>query len=114
MPAYNTAPAIALTPGDSVALVNNAAVDTGITTTQQVHVGPSGTAPPSGTVNVVNTTNQQATGQIANQSDVTGNYEPASGFIVPAATSLEYNMGMGWLRFTFASAPTSGSLVVSR
>lgn len=114
MPAYNAVPAIALTPGDTVAVVNNAAVDSGITTTQQVHVGPSGTAPPSGTVNVVNTTNQQATGQIANQSDATANYQNASGFIVPAGSALPYNMGMGWLRFTFASAPTSGFLTVSR
>ena len=113
MPAYNASPAIALTPGDTVALVNNAATDAGVTATQQVHIGPSGTAAGQ-TVNVVNTTNQDATGQIANQADVTGDYKPASGFVVPAGTALPYNLAMGWLRFTFVSAPTSGSLIVSR
>jgi hypothetical protein len=114
MPSYNAIPAIALTPGDTVALVNNAAVDGGVTTTQQVHVGPSASSTSSGTINIVNTTNQPATGQIANQADVTGDYEPASGLVVPAGQALQYNVGMGWVRFTFATAPTSGFLTISR
>ena len=113
MPTYNASPAIALTPGDTVALVNNAATDSGVTATQQVHVGPSGTAAGQ-TVNVVNTTNQDATGEISNLADVAGDYKNASGFVVPSGTALPYNMAPGWLRFTFGTAPTSGSLVVSR
>ena len=116
MPSYITNPQPtqlqALSPGASTAMVNNAAVDTGITTTKQIAIGP--TPENSGyTLVIVNTTNQQAQGQYSNQ-DVAANYEPLSGCIVPAGASLPYNLVGGWLRFTFAVAPTSGSLIVSR
>jgi hypothetical protein len=93
-------------------MVNNAAVDSGITTTKQIALGP--TPENSGyTLMITNTTNQDAQGQTA-PADVAANYEPLAGCIVPAGSALPYNLVGGWLRFTFAVAPTSGSLFVSR
>jgi hypothetical protein len=115
MPAFLTSPQptqlVAIYPGDSIALVNNAAVDAGITLTQQVAFGPT---PGNSTGNVVvnNTTNQQAQGEYC--STPNGTYEPLSGFVVPAGSSLPYNLSGGWLCFSFAVAPTSGSLTVTR
>jgi hypothetical protein len=113
MPAYqNTGSRTAIYPGDQVAVVNNAAVDSAITTTQQLAIGPVGNQ--SGcTIIVTNTTNQQATGQYA-PLDADANYENCSGFIIPAGSALPYNLSLGFVRFTFPSAPTSGSLIVSR
>jgi hypothetical protein len=112
MPAYPTAQPAALYPGSQISLVNNAATDAGITTTEQVAIAPS--IGGSGvTVMILNTTNQQAVGQYA-PADVAANYQPLSGCIVAAGAALPYNITSGWLRFTFAVAPTSGSLIVSR
>jgi hypothetical protein len=116
MPAYITSPQptqlLALAPGASCTCVNNAAVDSGITTTRQFALGP--TPDNHGyTIMITNTTNQQAQGQSA-PADVAANYENLSGCIIPAGSSLPYNLVGGWLRFTFAVAPTSGSLIVSR
>lgn len=109
---------LALYPGRSIAVVNNAATDSNITTTQQIAIGP---APGSGgrTLVVVNSTNQTATGQYAAQdptpAGVQATYEPLSGFVIPNGQSLAYNVpyGAGWINFTFTTAPTSGSLIVS-
>lgn len=116
MPAYNANIPVALCQGFAVALVNNAATDSGITSTQQVAIAPvpnqSGT-----TIMITNTTNQTATGQFAPTDALTGSssgYKPLSGCTIPAGTTLAYNLSGGWINFTFASAPTSGSLVVSR
>lgn len=105
MPAYAAASAVDLLPGQTVALINNAAVDTGVSKTIAVQVKGKGT------VNVVNTTNQDVTGQIA-PDDLEADYQPAVGLVVVKATSLPYNMASGFLRFT-CTAPTSGSLYVS-
>ena len=113
MPAYSaTGNRTAIYPGDQVAVVNNAATDAGITTTQQLAIGPVGNQTGC-TIIVTNSTNHDATGQYA-PLDADANYEPISGFIVPASTALPYNLSLGFIRFTFASAPTSGSLIVSR
>jgi len=116
MPAYITSPQptqlLALAPGASCACVNNAATDSGITTTRQFAVGPTPNNH-GATLMITNTTNQQAQGQFAPQ-DVAANYENLSGCIIPAGGSLPYNEVGGWMRFTFASAPTTGSLFVSR
>lgn len=119
MPAYNTIPAIALGPGDSVALVINAATDTGVTATQQVHIGPSGTA--SGTrVHVSNSTNQTCTIQTTAIADATGNYkaltdaETAEAITVASGSDVSFDPGACWLRGNFGTAPTSGSLVIIR
>lgn len=117
MPAYGSGLVAALYPGAPIALVNNAAVDSGITTSQPCAIAP----PPNGaglTVMITNTTNQQAQGQFSwmdtpNQADGV-DYQNLSGCIIPAGTNLAYNLSTGWLRFTFASAPTSGSLLISR
>lgn len=112
MPAYPSAQPAALYPGSPIALVNNAATDSGITTTEQFAVAP----PPNGaglTVMIANTTNQQAVGQFS-WVDTAADYQPLSGCIVPPGSVLPYNLATGWMRFTFAVAPTSGSLVVSR
>lgn len=116
MPAYissaGTTQVTAIYPGNSLAVVNNAAVDSGVTTTLQFAVGPT---PGNSTGNVVitNTTNQQATGEYA-AADAAANYQPLSGCIIPSDSSLPYNLSGGWMRFTFGTAPTSGSLIVSR
>lgn len=112
MPAYNTVPVAALYQGSPIAVVNNAAVDDNVTTTQQLAIAP----PPNGTgltIMISNTTNQQATA-LFSWHDVPGDYQPLSGCIIPPSSVLAYNLATGWLRFTFASAPTSGSLIVSR
>jgi hypothetical protein len=108
---------VALYPGNHIALVNNAAIDSGITQTQQFAVGPT---PGDGTVTlmITNTTNQQAQGQFAPQDPPaaggSATYENLSGCIVPAGSTLAYNLQGGWMCFTFGTAPTSGSLIVSR
>lgn len=116
MPAYITSPQpvqlVAVYPGNALAVVNNASVDAGITTTQQFAVGAT-PGNNSGTLVITNSTNQEATGQYASH-DVAANYEPLSGCIIGAGASLPYNLAGGWMRFTFVSAPTSGSLIVSR
>lgn len=119
MPAYNASPAIALTPGDTVALVDNAATDAGVTATQQVHIGPSGTA--SGTqVHVSNTTNQRCTIQTTNIADATGNYkgltdtESEDVIVVASGSDASFDPAACWLRGDFATAPTSGSLTIGR
>lgn len=115
MPAYQTTPThfiAALNPGTQIPLVNNAATDAGITTTLQFAVTQSGGFTGT-TLMILNTTNQDATGQFA-PADVTANYVPLSGCIIPAGSALPYNLSGGWMRFTFAAAPTTGSLVVSR
>ena len=112
MPAYNAQPVRVIYPGASIALVDNAAVDSGITTTQQVAIGPN-PVNNSNVVNFINTTDQDAQGQIAHQ-DVAASYAVASGLVVAAGTAFPYNLADGWVRFTFAVAPTSGSLIAAR
>jgi membrane-associated protease RseP (regulator of RpoE activity) len=123
MPAYITntiaSPAqpvqlTALYPGTQFVAVNNAATDSGITTSQQVAIGPTpGNSPV--TLVITNSTNQQATGQYSPEDALgTASYENLSGCIIPAGSSLPYNLQGGWMRFTFATAPSSGSLIVSR
>lgn len=116
MPAYITTPQpvqlVALYKGNSIFFVNNAAVDSGITKTVQAAVGPE---PGAGgvTLNIINETNEQATLETA-WADADANYQPVSGGIIAAGASLEYNLSGGWIRFTFGTAPTTGSLVVTR
>ena len=122
MPAYITKPQAqqvnALYKGNSIALVNNASTDSNVTNTLQCAIAPE---PGVGGVTVMatNTTNQQATGQWAPSEVLAGGagtetYEALSGFVVPAGSSLAYNLSGGWLRFNFGTAPTSGSLIVAR
>ena len=112
MPAYPAAQPAALYPGSQIALVNNAATDSGITTTEEFALNPLGLGAGC-TLMILNTTNQQAVGQFS-PVDVAADYMPLSGCIVPAGSALPYNLSGGWMRFTFAVAPTTGSLIVSR
>jgi ligand-binding sensor domain-containing protein len=110
MPSYPSAQPAALYQDFPITLV--ASTDSGVTTSSQFAVGPS--AGGAGvTIMIVNTTNQDATGQWA-ATDVAANYQPLSGCIVTAGSSLAYNLSGGWMRFAFSIAPTSGSLIVSR
>jgi hypothetical protein len=119
MPAYitNGQPTqyVALYPGIQYAVVNNAAIDTGITKSVQLAVGPT---PGNGTVNLVitNQTNQQAQGQYApnDGNGVNPTYENLSGCIIPAGSVLPYNLQGGWILLTFATAPTTGSAYIGR
>ena len=113
MPSYNAQPVRALYPGETIALVNNAATDSGITTTQQFAIGPN---PVQGTntINFINTTNQDAQGEISPDDLSAGSYAPASGLVVAAGSSFPWNQAGNFVRFTFASAPTSGSLTAAR
>ena len=113
MPAYPAKLPAALYPGSSIALVNNAAVDSGITTTEQFALAP-GMNGAGVTIMITNSTNQQAVGQFAPADGASANYLPLSGCVVPPGSVLAYNLSGGWMDFTFAVAPTTGSLVVSR
>jgi len=112
MPSYPITQPAALYPGSQVTLVNNAAVDSGITTSAQFALAP-GMNGAGVTAMITNTTNQSAQGQFA-PTDIAANYQNLSGCIVPAGTTLHYNVSGGWMRFTFSAAPTTGSLIVSR
>ena len=116
MPSYNAAIPRAIYPGNEIALVNNAATDASVTTTQQCSMGPD----PGGQTAVVltNSTNQTATVQIA-PSDTPSLYQPytylGSAITAAANTSVGFPIVPNvWLRCTFATAPTSGSLILSR
>jgi hypothetical protein len=125
MPSFVTNPQqtqlVTLYPGNHIALVNNAATDTGITRTMQVAIGPD----PMGNYRVVitNSTNQTATPTVAPNDSVlispaAASYEPysdeAQAITVAAGTSESFNCFGPWLSFTFGTAPTSGSLILSR
>jgi hypothetical protein len=112
MPAYPSLIPPALYPGTQIPVVNNAAVDAGITTTSQFALAP-GMNGAGITIMIANTTDHDAIGQFSN-TDIAANYIPLSGCIIPAGTVLPYNLSGGWMRFTFAVAPTTGSLIVSR
>jgi len=119
MPSYITSPATqqvnALYPGNSLALVNDASKDTGVTKTIQFAVGPDPLGNYRLTLN--NTTNQTATVNQA-ASDADANYQPYSdeGTAITLATntSKTFYCAGPWIRCSFSSAPTSGNLVVSR
>lgn len=124
MPSYIANPQpvqeVALYPGSSIALVNNAAVDAGVLITQQIAIGPD----PSGNsqLTITNTTNQTATAQTAPDDAQVGgvgqHYEPYSvqgtAITVPTLETVSFPCNARWLRFTFAVAPTAGSLIVTR
>ena len=123
MPAFlptTTAPK-AIYPGDSIALVNNAAVDSSITSTMQVAIGPD----PMGNyrLTLTNSTNQTATAQVAPNDAVlptpaSSSYQAysdgANAVTVAAGKSVSFNCFGPWFNCTYSVAPTSGSLVLSR
>ena len=105
MPAYAAASAKDLLPGQTVALINNAAIDGSVTKTMAVQIKGHGV------LNIVNQTNQDMTGQLA-PDDLEADYQPAVGMVIVKSTTLPYNVASGFLRFT-CTAPTTGSLYVT-
>ena len=89
MPAYSaTGNRTAIYPGDQVAVVNNAATDAaGITTTQQLAIGPVGNQTGC-TIIVTNSTNHDATEAVCASGCRRKLRAHLSGFIVPASTAL--------------------------
>jgi len=117
MPAYNTqpmpTPKPALYTGDLYALVNNAAVDSGITATQQVAIAPS----PGDTATyctVFNGTNQAVQMQAApyDPPTATGVAYASIGSSIAAGALATISCAVPWLRGLFGTAPTTGSLVI--
>ena len=113
MPAYNTqpmpTPKPALYTGDQIALVNNAAVDSGILATQQVAIAPA----PGDTATyctVFNGTNQAVQMQSA-LSDSAALYQ-TFGSSIGAGDGATIYCPVPWVRGLFTTAPTTGSLVI--
>jgi gamma-glutamyltranspeptidase len=115
MPAYQTTSTPQLqfiSPGNKIALVNNAAVDTGITATIQVSCAAQPNA--SSKLTLVNNTNQTATVQVA-AVDASANYVPLTATVTAAAgAAVVFDCIGPWIRASFASAPTAGSLYLCR
>jgi hypothetical protein len=116
MPSYNTVtPPPQLGFGAYYLLVNNAVTDTGVTVSQQIQVSPSD-AP----LQLTNGTNQTATIQYSPvDADNPGTSPPvlfyeAVGTVASDASASFAIQAAGYIRVTFASAPTSGSIAVSR
>ena len=113
MPAYNTqpmpTPKPALYTGDQYALVNNAAVDSGILATQQVAIAPH-QADSATQCTVFNSTNQAVQMQAA-PSDSASLYA-SLGSSITAGSLATISCAVPWVRGLFATAPTSGSLVI--
>jgi hypothetical protein len=113
MPAYNTqpmpTPKPALYTGDQIALVSNAAVDAGILATEQVAIAPA----PGDTATyctVFNGTNQSVQMQAA-PSDSAALYQ-SLGSSIAAGALATISCAVPWVRGLFATAPTTGSLIV--
>ena len=123
MPAYNASPALILSVGTRVSLVNNAAVDSGITATQQAKIESVAGVRGGTQFSVFNSTNQPVTIEIApHDQDVnylqlqngdTGN-ETSNPVVCPAGMALSFTTAGPYIRGLFGTAPTSGSLTITR
>jgi hypothetical protein len=117
MPSYNATPARSLTIGDAVNLYN-AATDGAVTATQQVAVGQT-PAPGSNSLAMHNNTNQAATVQVA-YADANANYVPLTdgdtGIAITAAagSSIVFSCVGPFVRALFGTAPSSGTLYLTR
>ena len=113
MPAYNTqpmpTPKPALYTGDQIALVNNAASDSGVLATEQVAITPH-QADSATQCTVFNSTNQAVQMQAA-PSDSAALYA-SLGSSIAAGALATISCAVPWVRGLFATAPTSGSLVI--
>lgn len=116
MPSYPAQKPSALYPGDQIALVNNAAVDAGVTTTISAAVGP---APANNEAHFVafNSSDHDAVIRAA-PADSNASYLPlydgAVAVTIPAGQSVFFYCPGPWIRATFAVAPTTGSLILYR
>jgi hypothetical protein len=115
MPAYNATSTlkVTLTTGNSIALVNNAAVDTGILATQQVAIAPH-QADSATYCTVFNGTNQAVQMQAApvDPAVSTGVAWASLGSSISGGALATISCAVPWVRGLFATAPTSGSLVI--
>jgi hypothetical protein len=127
MPAFASIQPPGLYPGDNYALVNNAANDTIVHYTQQVVICQT-TQAIGNQLTLTNTTNQAATVHVA-ASDAptavypngqTGNYKALtdadSGVAVTVASgsTISFTTPGPFICANFATAPTSGSLIIAR
>lgn len=120
MPAYIANPQISqvhtLYKGDTIALV--APGDAGVTQSLECAIGPE-PGVSNVTVMIANTTNQPAQAVWTAQEQFAGSssvptYIPIGGAQVVSNSTYQVQLSGGWLSFTFATAPTTGSLSVSR
>jgi hypothetical protein len=118
MPSYPAVGAItALYHGDQIALVNNGAVDTGVTKTIPVAIAQLPGLSPD--LTLANTTSQTITIQVS-WHDVDADYEPLkddnTGLMITAAanTTIVFECTGPLLRCTLSTAATAGSVVLSR
>jgi gamma-glutamyltranspeptidase len=112
MPAYPAYSPIFLSPGNQIVLVNSAATDTGVTKTIQCSLAAQPTA--TSKLMLVNNTNQTATVQVA-AIDADANYVPLTATVTAAAgAAVVFDCIGPWIRASFASAPTTGSLYLCR
>lgn len=113
MPAYPSTQPRALYPGQQVALINNAATDSGVTTTIQAAFGFSPGNVESNWL-LFNTTDQTATVEVA-ASDANADYlQLTTSVTVAASKAVAFSCGAPWIRCTFSVAPASGSLILYR
>lgn len=112
MPAYSTSNKVQfLSPGNTIALINNAATDSGVTKTLQVSIAAQPTA--TSKLTLINNTNQTATVQVA-AVDADANYVPLTTSITAAAgAAVIFDCVGPFLRCT-CTAPTTGSLYLCR
>lgn len=122
MPAFGATPPAFLSPGDTLALVNNAAVEAGITFTQAVVITQSAGISIADRLFVQNLTNQTVTIYTAVRDfpSATANYSPltdadtGTAVTVAASTSISLANGGPFLCGHFATPPTTGSLFIGR
>ena len=116
MPSYQSTSngysgAIALTVGDTVAVVNNAATDSGITNSQQVHIAQIAGTSTDSVCGIVNNTNQSCT-IYASAVDVLASY--VSTLVTVAAGASYAGLMSGFILLNFGTPPTTGSAYIRR
>jgi hypothetical protein len=111
MPSYITNPQAqqvgAVYPGSRLNLYSSG--DTNVTKTLQFAIGPVPGGNPR--LTLINTSNVDCPMELA-ATDSDANYASASGIVVSSGTSFIVNVQGGWMRGHFASAPSSGNLIV--
>lgn len=122
MPSYSTASPVGIYPGDTVALVNSAATDASVTNTIAVVVAAVAGISGANQLTLTNTTNQTVTvyGAAADYPGSVNNYkaltdaDTGTAITAAAGTTISFTFGTGFLLGHFASAPTSGSVIIAR
>lgn len=122
MPAFGTIPAPSLTVGDSVALVNDASTDSGVTFTQAIVLAQIAGTSTGAQLTLQNTSNQTATVYVAAQDfpAATGNYSPLTNadfgeaITCPSNETIVFTTPGPFVCCHYASSPTSGSLIIAR